>query len=65
MKAFILCTFSLAGLPEYIDRDDFIWKMSNKHNIVCGIHYNSIPSYSAYKSLIYEQGGYESFSNCK
>ena len=51
------------GLPEYIDRDDFIWRMSNKHNIVCGIHYNSIPSYSAYKSLIYEQGGYESFPN--
>ena len=51
------------ALPSHISRDDFVWRMSNNHNIVCGIHYNSIPMYTAYKTLVAEQGGPDKFLN--
>ena len=37
------------GLPDYIDRDEFIWTCNNDHKVVLGIHYNSIPTFSVYK----------------
>ena len=37
--------------------------MNTNHNIICGVHYNSIPSYTAYKALTIEWGGYEKFKN--
>ena len=37
------------GLPININRDELVWKASQEYNITFGIHYNSIPYFSAYK----------------
>ena len=39
------------GLPKNINRDEFVWKASNEYGVTFGIHYKSIPSYSAYTSI--------------
>ena len=39
------------GLPDYIDRDEFVWKASNDFDITFGVHYNAIPTFSAYKKF--------------
>ena len=36
------------GLPPSIDRDEFVWRASQEYNITLGVHYNSIPTFSAY-----------------
>ena len=38
------------GLPPTIDRDEFVWRASQEFNITLGVHYNSIPTFSAYTS---------------
>jgi dTDP-4-amino-4,6-dideoxygalactose transaminase len=38
-----------SGLPDYINRDEFVWRMSDEYGILLGVHYNSIPSYTLYK----------------
>ncbi len=37
-------------LPEDINRDEFVWKASNDFGITFGVHYNAIPTFSAYKN---------------
>ena len=39
------------GLPKNIDRDEFVWRASNEFGVIFGIHYKSIPTFSAYKNL--------------
>ena len=39
------------GLPNKIDRDEFVWRASNEFGIVFGIHYKSIPAFSVYKNI--------------
>lgn len=39
------------GLPPDLNRDEFVWKASNEFHITLGVHYNSIPTFSAYKDL--------------
>ena len=39
------------GLPKDISRDEFVWKASNEFGVTLGIHYKSIPTYSAYSSI--------------
>lgn len=39
------------GLPDHIDRDEFVWKAGNEFGITFGVHYNAIPTFSAYKNL--------------
>ena len=39
------------GLPQGINRDEFVWRASNEFHITLGVHYNSIPTFSAYKTL--------------
>ncbi len=39
------------GLPNKIDRDEFVWRASNEFGIVFGIHYKSIPTFSVYKNI--------------
>ena len=39
------------GLPENINRDEFVWKAGKDFGITFGIHYNSIPTFSAYKDF--------------
>ncbi len=39
------------GLPENIDRDQFIAKAKDFYDTLFGIHYKSIPSFSIYKEL--------------
>ena len=36
------------GLPKDKDRDEFVWRASNEYGITLGIHYKSIPVFSAY-----------------
>ena len=38
------------GLPSSIDRDEFVWRASQEYNITLGVHYNSIPTFSAYNT---------------
>ena len=42
--------YSIA-LPEEINRDEFIWKAVNNFGITFGVHYNSIPTFTAYKKF--------------
>ena len=42
------------GLPDYIDRDEFVWKASNDFDITFGVHYNAIPTFTAYKDFFLE-----------
>lgn len=42
--------FSVA-LPNKIDRDEFVWKASRDYGVTFGVHYNAIPTFTAYKSL--------------
>ena len=39
------------GLPHDINRDEFVWRASNEFQVTFGVHYNSIPTFSAYKTL--------------
>ncbi len=39
------------GLPSYINRDELVWKASNEFGITFGVHYNSVPSFTAYKNI--------------
>ncbi len=39
------------GLPNNIDRDEFVWEASKNFEITFGIHYKSIPTFTAYKYL--------------
>ena len=39
------------GLPENINRDEFVWKASEEFGITFGVHYNAIPTFSAYKKF--------------
>ena len=39
------------GLPKDINRDEFVWKASQDFNITFGVHYNSIPTFTAFKQL--------------
>ena len=39
------------GLPKHIDRDEFVWKAGNEFGITFGVHYNAIPTFSAYKNF--------------
>ena len=39
------------GLPSYINRDEFIWKASQEFSITMGLHYNCVPTFSAYKHI--------------
>jgi dTDP-4-amino-4,6-dideoxygalactose transaminase len=50
------------GLPEEVNRDEFVWKASQEFNITMGVHYNAIPTFTAYKNYWSEQ---ELVSNCK
>lgn len=43
------------GLPKNIDRDEFVWRASNEFGVIFGIHYKSIPSFSAYKNIFNRQ----------
>ena len=38
------------GLPNLYDRDKFVWQASQDFGITLGVHYNSIPTFSAYSS---------------
>ena len=38
-------------LPHDINRDEFVWRASNEFQVTFGVHYNSIPTFSAYKTL--------------
>lgn len=40
--------FSIA-LPKKVSRDEFVWKAGKDFGITFGIHYNAIPTFSAYK----------------
>ena len=39
------------GLPENINRDEFVWKAGEEFGITFGVHYNAIPTFSAYKKF--------------
>ena len=41
------------GLPQKIDRDEFVWRAAEEFNITLGVHYKSIPSFTAYKYLFH------------
>ena len=38
------------GLPSDCSRDDFLWRASKEAGLTFGVHYNSIPTFSAYKN---------------
>ena len=54
--------YSIA-LPKNIDRDEFVWKASEEFGVTFGIHYNSIPSFTAYKSLFSSDLSYSEYPN--
>ena len=39
------------GLPKNINRDEFVWKSGKDFGITFGVHYNAIPTFSAYKDF--------------
>ena len=39
------------GLPPNINRDEFIWNASQEFSITMGLHYNCLPTFSAYKQI--------------
>ena len=39
------------GLPKHINRDEFIWNASHKFSITMGLHYNCVPTFSAYRHI--------------
>ena len=39
------------GLPDHINRDEFVWRAGNEFGITFGVHYNAIPTFSAYKNI--------------
>jgi dTDP-4-amino-4,6-dideoxygalactose transaminase len=39
------------GLPTNINRDEFIWNASQEFSITMGLHYNCLPTFSAYKHI--------------
>jgi len=41
------------GLPEHIDRDEFVWTCSKIHSVILGIHYNAVPGFTAYRNKGY------------
>ena len=51
---FILFIFSVLDYLDYIDRDEFVWKASNDFDITFGVHYNAIPTFTAYKDFFLE-----------
>ena len=41
----------VVGLPSHVDRDEFIWRASHDYGITMGVHYKSVPTFSAYKHI--------------
>lgn len=39
------------GLPEHVDRDNFVWNCGHTHAVTMGTHYNSIPTFLIYKQM--------------
>tara|TARA_B100000579_G_C22761666_1_gene819263 strand:+ start:211 stop:1362 length:1152 start_codon:yes stop_codon:yes gene_type:complete len=51
------------GLPSYLDRNEVVWKSSKEENIIFGVHYNSIPSFTAYKNYFDFEDPSKDFEN--
>ena len=51
------------GLPKYMNRDEFVWKASNDFGITFGVHYNAIPTFSAYKDFFPKESSESLYPN--
>ena len=47
------------GLPNHVNRDQFVWECKQLHGVTMGVHYNSVNSFSIYKKMkIFEEPPY-------
>ena len=51
------------GLPIGVDRDEVVWRAAQEYGITLGVHYQSIPSFSAYRNLWSKEEAIKEYPN--